>query len=189
MNTAPSLLLNRILLSVLAAAALALSGCATHAPSADFSAKIKDGSEVRLGDTAKVAVNAIDGVAILPVEKERLSQQIEAKVLSKAHDAKPAPQPRNFAIEVTLSQYEKGNAFARAMLAGLGQIHITGDVKVYLLPERTPIGEFTIKKTFAWGGIYGGITSMETVEEGFAEGVADAVTDNNDDDDPKSKKA
>ena len=35
---------------------------------------------------------------------------------------------------------------------------------------------FTIKKSFAWGGIYGGAVSMEDIERTFADGVAAAVT-------------
>lgn len=63
------------------------------------------------------------------------------------------------------------------MLAGLGQIHIDSHVSVVALPERTKVGQFDINKTFAWGGIYGGKTSIAEVEEGFAEGVAAAVTE------------
>ena len=62
------------------------------------------------------------------------------------------------------------------MLVGLGQIHIDAKASVFLLPERMKVSEFDIDKTFAWGGIYGGPTSIEDVEHGFAEGVAQAVT-------------
>ena len=83
---------------------------------------------------------------------------------------------REFEIPVLVTRYDKGNAFARFMLAGLGQIHIDGKVSVLLLPDRKKVAEFDIDKTFAWGGIYGGVTSIEDVEQGFAEGVAKAVT-------------
>ena len=61
------------------------------------------------------------------------------------------------------------------MLAGLGQIHLDGVISVYQLPGRSKVGEFTIKKTFAWGGVYGGITNIETIEDTFAEAVAKTV--------------
>src|SRR5262249_45206548 len=83
---------------------------------------------------------------------------------------------KNYAIEVTLTKYEKGSAFARAMLAGLGQIHINGVVKVYTLPEHQKAGEFLINKTFAWGGIYGASTTIEDAEMGFADGIANTLT-------------
>ncbi len=38
-------------------------------------------------------------------------------------------------VELLLTRYDKGNAFARAMLAGLGQIHIDGKVKLLEMPE------------------------------------------------------
>jgi hypothetical protein len=43
------------------------------------------------------------------------------------------------------------------------------------MPEERKVAEFTADKTFAWGGIYGGSTSMEDVEHGFAEGIAEAT--------------
>ena len=62
------------------------------------------------------------------------------------------------------------------MLAGIGRIHVDAKVTVYALPNRKKKAEFDIDKTFAWGGIYGAVTSIEDVEQGFADGVAEAVT-------------
>jgi Domain of unknown function (DUF4410) len=83
---------------------------------------------------------------------------------------------RSYLVVLHLSQYDKGNAFARAMLAGLGQIHIEGKVEVFQMSEQTLVGEFRLSKTFAWGGIYGVSTSIEDIENTFADGVAAAVT-------------
>jgi uncharacterized protein DUF4410 len=79
-------------------------------------------------------------------------------------------------VDLHLSRYDKGNAFARAMLVGLGQIHIDGKVDIYQMPDHTLVGEFDLKKTFAWGGIYGAATSMEDIEDTFADGVAATCT-------------
>jgi hypothetical protein len=65
------------------------------------------------------------------------------------------------------------------MLVGLGQIHIEGKVSLYQMPARTLVGEFDLKKTFAWGGIYGAATSMDDIENTFSDGVAAAVTGQN----------
>ncbi len=62
------------------------------------------------------------------------------------------------------------------MLAGLGQIHIDGEVKLVELPDRKQVGVFSVSKTFAWGGIYGGSTGIEEIEQTFADGVAAALT-------------
>ena len=89
-------------------------------------------------------------------------------------------------IEVVLKRYEKGNAFARAMLAGLGQIHIEGTVKVINCENENKICEFELDKTFAWGGIYGASTSMEDIERTFADGIAETVTGQKEDPPKKS---
>lgn len=77
---------------------------------------------------------------------------------------------------VLMTRYDKGSALARAMLAGIGRIHVDAKVTVFALSQRQKIAEFDIDKMFAWGGIYGALTSVEDVEQGFAEGVAEAVT-------------
>ena len=55
-------------------------------------------------------------------------------------------------------------------------MHVNGTVLVLELPSKTVVGEFTVHKTFAWGGPYGGFTDIEDVEKGFAEGVVTALT-------------
>lgn len=156
---------------------LGLAGCAGAPPKATFSHEIASNARVAANDQAEVRVNAADGVKILPWESQRLSEKIKAKIESrKTANAGDASKPCNYEIDLHLTRYEKGNAFARAMLAGLGQIHIEGTVSVYRMPERTLVGEFRLTKTFAWGGIYGAATSMEDIESTFADGVAASVT-------------
>ena len=157
-------------------AGLILAGCATTAPTAKFAERISPESTIRAGDTAKAVVDAAQGVQISDSEKARLTNVIERKIAAKENLNIASGPARAYEVDVRLIRYEKGSAFARAMSAGLGQIHIAGEAKVYLLPEKTKIGEFSVEKTFAWGGIYGATTSMETVEQSFAEGIAAAVT-------------
>lgn len=56
------------------------------------------------------------------------------------------------------------------------EIHIDGVATVYQNPGRKKVGEFTLNKTFAWGGIYGASVTMDTIEDTYAEAVAEAVT-------------
>ena len=42
----------------------------------------------------------------------------------------------NYNIDVTTTRYDKGTAFARAMLIGLGQIHIDATVRLFTAEER-----------------------------------------------------
>jgi hypothetical protein len=141
-----------------------------------FIQPLGSGYAVHKGDSLKVSVDAVASVGVLDYEKSRLSQEIEARIAAQEKAAGAQQAAANYEVDVNLTQYERGSAFARMMLAGLGQIHIAADVQVYVLPVKTRVGEFSIKKTFAWGGMYGGTTSMETVELGFADGIAAAVT-------------
>jgi hypothetical protein len=124
----------------------------------------------------QVNVDAPTGVEILPQEQERLAHKIKSKIVSRKAANTRAVAGVTYEVDLHLSRYEKGNAFARAMLPGLGQIHIEGKIAIFRMPEHRPAGEFGLKKTFAWGGAYGAGTSIEDIENTFADGVAAAVT-------------
>ena len=57
------------------------------------------------------------------------------------------------------------------MVAGLGQIHIAADVQLIDVASGHVLARYTIEKIFAWGGMYGGSTTVEDVEAGFAQSV------------------
>ena len=153
-----------------------LAGCAGTPPKAEFVQKPKESFKVTSGDKTVVNLTPASGVEMAKYEKDRLSQVIEGEIDKMKSLNAGAASERDYDVEVLITRYEKGNAFARAMLMGLGQIHIDGDVTVYALPDKTKVSEFTVKKTFAWGGIYGGTTRIEDVEPAFADGIAMALT-------------
>ena len=103
---------------------------------------------------------------------EIIKQKVDQRKVANAREG----DKRDYELHLLVTRFNKGNAFARAMLAGLGQIHLDGTVTLLQLPDRTEAGKFSLKKTFAWGGIYGASTSMEDIERTFADGVAAAVT-------------
>jgi hypothetical protein len=76
---------------------------------------------------------------------------------------------------VVIKRYEAGNAFMRAMLVGLGQIHIDADVNLTNRETKESIATYEVTKTFAWGGAYGGFTDVKDVEGGFAKAVAASI--------------
>lgn len=167
---------------------LGLAGCASSVPKATFSHQIATNARVATNDQAQVQVDAATDVKILSSDTQRLSEKIKAKVDGrKLANAADAGDPRNYEIDVHLTRYDKGSAFARAMLAGLGQIHIDGTVSVYRMPGHELVGEFQLSKTFAWGGIYGASTSMDDIENTFADGVAANVTGQPEEPKPKQK--
>lgn len=168
---------SRRALPVAAVLIAALSaGCAGTAPKPKFSHELVAEHRIAASDSVQVNIAASDKVKILESEKARLAEKIMLKIADRKVMNAQSAAGKTYEVTVHLSRYEKGNAFARAMLAGLGQIHIDGTVDVLELPARTSVGQFDLNKTFAWGGVYGASMSIEDIEATFAEGVAAAVT-------------
>jgi Domain of unknown function (DUF4410) len=155
---------------------LLIAGCATSAPKARFAANSKTPTLMRAPDTESITVTSVSGIVLAEYEKSRLADEIKSKLAAKQMANTANGDAQAYDIAITITRYEKGNAFARAMLAGLGQMHIDGDVKVTSQVTHEVLSEFTVEKTFAWGGIYGASTHMEDIEQGFSEGVANALT-------------
>jgi hypothetical protein len=155
---------------------LGLAGCASTTPKPEYSHELVADSRVGQPDRAEVAIDAPESVKMLPDEERRLAEKIKVKIDARKVTNLRNGDPRSYEVYLHVTRYDRGNAFARFMMAGLGQIHIEGKIDVYQLPAHTLVGEFDLKKTFAWGGIYGGATSVEDIENTFADGVAAAVT-------------
>jgi Domain of unknown function (DUF4410) len=156
--------------------ALAMVGCASTPPSANFTIKPPEQQRIDINDTVTAKLEPASDVSMIDTEKQRLSQLIVSEIDKKKLENSNAGEAREYEVDVVVTRYEKGNAFARFMLAGLGQIHIDAHVIVFTLPTKEKYAEFDIDKTFAWGGIVGASTKIEDVEQGFAEGIAEAVT-------------
>lgn len=161
---------------ILAGGLLSLVSCAGSSPSAKFTQKIPSSSLVTSGDRVQIQVDNADSVTIEQHQKARVRGTISKKLDAQKSKHPSTGTPRSLTAVVHLTEYNEGNAFARAMLAGLGKIKIKSTVALYEQTPRKKIGEFQLNKTFAWGGMYGGFTSMESVEDGFADGVANALT-------------
>jgi Domain of unknown function (DUF4410) len=151
-------------------------GCASTAPKAKFSQSLAVEQQIRAKDTVETKVEASAGVDILAVEKQRIAERLLERIKAKQGATAARAVPQAYRVEVTLTRYDKGSAFARTMLVGLGQIHIDGEVKVFVAGQVAPVSAFTISKTFAWGGLYGGTTSIEDIERTFADGIAATLT-------------
>jgi hypothetical protein len=153
------------------------SGCAGTAPTAEFRKQLDNMNRLCVIDDATVKVVAADGVVMNDISRQRLESNLLQKINEKKKNAQCATTAkRNFVLNSKITRYDEGSAFARAMLAGLGQIHIDGDFVLNLMLEGSQsLAEFSVKKTFAWGGIYGASTRIEDVEPAFAEGVAEAI--------------
>ena len=157
---------------------LLLNGCtATSSPGMSEAKYYGESFKVDADDKVNVIVDKSKDVDIKNEGKQRLAQLIKQDIdLLKKYNNRNG-KSNKYLVKVYITKYDKGNAFARFMLAGAGQIHVDGTVIVYALPSKSKIEEFNITKTFAWGGIYGGTTSIKEVAEGFAMGAAETITD------------
>ena len=61
------------------------------------------------------------------------------------------------------TQYDDGNAFARFLPVGLGQIHFDGNVVFTDATTGQEIGESKVSKDFSFGGVYVAATHIEDV--------------------------
>jgi Domain of unknown function (DUF4410) len=126
-----------------------------------------------------VTAEAQTGVVMQPYELERIVSLVKADLATAGTPA--AVQPAAAAadppakIKLVFTQYDKGSAFARFMLAGLGQIKIDADVIFLDATTGQQLGKYQVSKDFAFGGVYGGSTTIEDVEQGFAKSVAAIV--------------
>ena len=154
-------------------------GCATSPGAVSAIAPLKQG--VNLSTYSSLAVE-VEGVQLTPVDKDRIRIRIVDAIMKEAPTRfkdinSPTPMPPTLRASVTVTNYDKGNTFARFMLAGLGQIHIDAEVALRDQDTGDELGRFGVNKTFAWGGIYGAVTRVEDVEDGFAGAVANVLLD------------
>lgn len=126
-----------------------------------------------------VELTKAESVDAVESELERIKSRIIEAIWVRAPDRFKEINPTRMdsnapalLVTVRLTKYEKGSAPARAMLAGLGRIHITALVSLKDWTSRETVGEYEVSKTFAWGGIYGASRDVDDVEVGFAGGVA-----------------
>ena len=175
-------------LCVLAGISL-IAGCASTAPKAEYSKDLATQYRIDADDRPQVNVNAGAGVELTEAETHRITRLIADDLeVMRFHNA-ANNDPKDCMVDVTITRYQKGNAFARAMLAGLGQIHIDANVKIFGGANKEKLADFTLSKTFAWGGIYGAATSMEDIEKTFASGVAASLTGQTDTKEAATQKA
>ncbi len=156
---------------LLLSAAFTLASCATSPPLARFSQPLSN----IIGAEDNVQTTVLNSAGSLQeMDRQRLGARITDQVnaLATPHGAAAGV----YDIVVDITRYERGNAAARAFVPGAGEMQIEGYVSVYQMPTRAKVGEFSLSKSFGMPGMYGLVTSMDTIENTFARGVAETVT-------------
>ncbi len=153
-----------------------LAGCAGTAPKPTYNKEMAVQYRIDTDDHAQVKVTSDAAAKMEDMDRTRLTQLINSRLEERRVKNTANNDAHEATVTVFITRYQRGSAFARAMLAGLGQIHIDATVTVTDASDGRRLAEFNIAKTFAWGGIYGGSTRMEDIEPVFADGVAAALT-------------
>jgi hypothetical protein len=133
-----------------------------------------------------VTAEAMPGVVMTQYDFDRITSRVKSEIaravpgalVEIATTADPPREGSNIKIKLVFTRYDGGSAFARLMLAGLGQIHIDADVIFLDGGTGEAIAKYQVSKDFSFGGIYGGVTKIEDVEVGFAKSVAEILRDN-----------
>ena len=166
--------MKRIHTAVAISAAMSLAGCAgsISAPTQIQALSAEHKASLHLSG---VSADAASGVDMRATDFEIICEKVKSYIQTQAPGVfvdQAGGKPDVMKIHFTL--FDRGNAFARAMLAGLGQIRI--EATVYIIdPSGQQVGQYEVSKDFSFGGIYGAATTVEDVEDGFAKSVAEIV--------------
>ena len=165
---------------LLAVVAMLAAGCASSAGTATAIDGTPPADTTRFTRLSITATTKGD-VPMMAEDRDRIVQRVEERITQRAMTrfSEVAPglpaAPDTLHVRMVFTRYDEGNAFARFMGPGLGQIHIDAEVILAEGDGSTLLGRYMVTKTFAWGGLYGVATSIKHVEEGFANAVADVV--------------
>ena len=161
-------------LAAASAMMVALAGCAgsvSH-PVAVSALSADQLSTVHISD---VSSDAADGVNMTSGDFGLINFKVRNYIQSDSQGVIVDPSTHDaLTLKMHFTRFDRGNAVARFILIGLGQIHIDADV-LLMKTDGTVVGKYKVKKTFALGGVLGAVTRVEEVEDGFARSVAEVV--------------
>ncbi len=168
------------IISLLISLIILISGCASTGGSYKaIDAPIADQRRVQFTEL-QFKIQAGNDVSLKQESIDRMTQLVIENIRADINNHfnninSELPSASTLDAVVIIKKYEEGNAFARAMLAGLGQIRIDADIILYDYASKTKLTQYEVNKTFAWGGAYGALTSIKDVEIGFSKAVADSI--------------
>ena len=137
-------------------AGLFLGGCATSKGSLNLVTAPKEPARIEQYADLGVEVSCAEGVVLSETDTERLKWLIVANVKKEQPERfktinKAEQKETMLLASVKIKDYDKGNAFARLMLAGLGQIYIGSEVVLKDGATMETLCAFEVDKRFAWG--------------------------------------
>jgi hypothetical protein len=165
-----------------------VSACASTPGSIETVTPIADRTVLSKYEMLVISADATPVAQCTSADLSRITQLTKAKVEELAparfktigvagpgEDASATGAEPYLNADLTLTCYERGDAAARFLMAGLGQMQISGELTLSEQPVDRPVGRYNIDKSFAWGGVYGATTDIEDIEAAFAEAAAEAI--------------
>lgn len=122
-----------------------------------------------------ISADAGGGVAMSDADFGIICQKVRGYIAATSPNMLSEGAASPLKLKIHFTRFDRGNAFARAMLIGLGQIVIEATVTLEDAQGAT-VAQYKVSKDFAIGGVVGATTSVDDVEEGFAKSVAAVVT-------------
>lgn len=121
-----------------------------------------------------ILVEKAGDVTIPEAEWQFMEADIKQKVSAVFKNTAPK---KGYTVKIQITQYTEGSAFARFMLAGLGQMHFKASVEVsQVKPGQVVVRKGTLEKDYSMGGIMGGSATMhESINVKVGAAIAEAV--------------
>jgi hypothetical protein len=150
---------------------VALAGCASNIskPEAVQALSSDQLSAVHISD---VSADAASGVEMGDTDFDAICRMVHADIQKNSPGVlADASTAGAYKMQIHFTKFDRGSAFARAMLIGLGQIRIEATVNLVDTTGKS-VAQYNVSKDFAIGGLAGATTDVSDVEEGFAKSVA-----------------
>jgi hypothetical protein len=145
---------------------LALGGCATGNHPVEWQ------REAPLDYARPLQVSVVTRVPMPRAELSYIRSDIVARLTPLFRGADLQAKP--YQLEVVITRYDEGDAFARFWLAGLGTIELHGVVRV--TSAGSVVRHGTFEKSYALGGIVGASAGMhEDVASKLGTAIAEAL--------------
>ncbi len=156
--------------------AVALAGCAGSVSKPEAVTALSPDQRAGL-HLADISADAAGGVEMGDNDFDAVCQKVRAYIQTSS-PAVIGDAPGAYKMKIHFTRFDRGSAFGRAMLIGLGQIRIEATVDL-VDASGNRVAEYNVSKDFAIGGIIGATTTVADVEDGFAKSVAEIVKTNN----------
>jgi len=171
---------NFLILSIVILSFALSYGCATTKGRSKTLQPIDQGIVLTDYENLEIHTEITDGVEINQGQADRITDYVVTKLTERDPDcfksiSKHCEAASTLLVTVNFTRYKEGSAFARSMLAGLGQMHIDAIVIISDKASDKTIAKHEVTKTFAWGGVYGGSTRIEDIEPAFAEAIVSII--------------